>query len=188
MFAQLLAKVASGENSLRDQAMVLLSFKAGLRAQEIAGLEWTDVTDAKGVIRSDHFLVPSDIAKQKREATLPMHPHLHIVLTQLRTLRPHDRYVIYSLRPQQLKKGRQDRKMSPAAVTMWFKRLYEEHKLEGCSSHSGRRTFITRLARNAGHHDCSIRDVQVLARHQHLTTTERYIEPSANIGRLVSAI
>lgn len=182
MFATLLAKVASGEHSLRDQTMILLSYKAGLRAQEIAGLEWPDVTDPEGAICTDHFLIPGDIAKGKKEATLPMHPHLHIVLTQLRSVRANDQYVIYTLKPGWRKK------MTPAAVTMWFRRLYATHNLEGCSSHSGRRTFITRCARKAGQLECSIRDVQILARHSHLSTTERYIEPSANIGRLVAAI
>jgi len=71
---------------------------------------------------------------------------------------------------------------------VWFKRLYDRLELEGCSSHSGRRTFITRLARRSGLHDCSIKDVQNLAGHAHLGTTEAYIEPSPNVARLVAAI
>lgn len=183
MFTTLLAKVAAGDHSLRDQTMILLSYKAGLRAQEIAGLKWSNVCDANGAVRSDHLFVPSSIAKGAKEATLPMHPHLYILLTQLRSMRPDDQNVIYTIKPQ---KGRKH--MTPGSVKMWFLRLYEAHKLEGCSSHSGRRTFITRLARKAGQYDCSIVDVMKMARHAHLSTTERYIEPSEHVGRLVAAI
>ena len=183
-FTSVLAKVAQGPDALRDQAMLLLSYKAGLRAQEIAGIRWTDVTDALGNVRDDHLFVPSSIAKNEREATLPMHPHLYIVLTQLRAARPGDHYVVY---PSRRGAAGSDC-MTANAVALWFRKLYEGSGLEGCSSHSGRRTFITKLARTAGKFDCSIKDVQRLARHAHLGTTEGYIDPSPTIGRLVSAI
>ena len=56
--------------------------------------------------------------------------------------------------------------------TAWYKKL----GFEGCSSHSGRRTFITNAARKISTVDGSIRDVQVLARHSSLQMTQRYIE------------
>jgi integrase len=194
MFNSLLADVAKGEHGLRDQAMLLLSYKAGLRAIEIAGLDWTDVTDAKDVVRTDLLFVPSDIAKNGRERHVPMHPHLALVLAMLRRDRPNDIGVIYGVgRPSTFfnvpRSIRQTNpRMSARAVAMWFLRLYRKYDLKGCSSHSGRRTFITKLARNAGKHDCSIKDVQLLAGHAHLGTTEHYIEPSPNVGRLVAAI
>ena len=182
MFMEILSHVATGPHPLRDQAMVLLSFKAGLRAQEIAGLRWKHVTDAKGVVRSDFLFVPSSIAKGHHEATLPMHPHLSIVLGLLRSQHPDAAFVIYGT------KTAEPSPITIAAVRKWFERLFADRKFEGCSSHSGRRTFITQAARKAGVCDCSIRDVQILARHAHMGTTERYIEPSEHIGRLVSAI
>lgn len=181
MFARLMLEVAKGPRSLRDQVMILLSFKAGLRAQEIAGLEWTDVTDAEGVIRSDVLFVPGDIAKRGLERSIPINPHLYTALIQLRLQRPNDRHVIYAANPSK-------KKMSPNSVTVWFSKLYAQHGFSGCSSHSGRRTFITRLARRSGLYQCSIRDVQNLAGHRNLGTTEHYIELSENVGSLVAAI
>ena len=58
----------------------------------------------------------------------------------------------------------------------WFHGIYAELGLNGCSSHSGRRTFITRSARIIAKVGGSLRDVQELAGHRALTTTERYIE------------
>lgn len=47
---------------------------------------------------------------------------------------------------------------------------------DGCSSHSGRRTFITSAARTIGRFGGSLRDVQMLARHSSLGMTQAYIE------------
>jgi integrase len=181
MLARLIDHVGRSEHSYRDKAMVMLSFKGGLRAQEIAGLQWTDVTDAEGVVRTDFFTIPGDIAKKGRERNVPMNPMLRDALLLLQMHRkplPHDRVIYGILKPE----------MTAIGVTVWFHRLYEKMGFDGCSSHSGRRTFITRLARRAALHDCSIKDVQNLAGHAYLSTTERYIEPSPNVGRLVAAI
>ena len=37
--------------------------------------------------------------------------------------------------------------MSAESITVWFHRLYGSLGMDGCSSHSGRRTFVTKAAR-----------------------------------------
>jgi integrase len=66
--------------------------------------------------------------------------------------------------------------LRPTSVVNWFAALFEELGFEGCSSHSGRRTFITAAARNIHRSGCSLRDVQLLAGHRSIETTERYID------------
>ena len=61
--------------------------------------------------------------------------------------------------------------------------LYDEAGLQGCSSHSGRRTFITNAAKLVAKAGGSLRDVQELAGHRALTTTERYIEGDRDAQR-----
>ena len=66
--------------------------------------------------------------------------------------------------------------MRANSIVNWFVAMFAELELEGCSSHSGRRTFITAAARNAHRAGGSLRDVQLLAGHQSIDTTQRYID------------
>ena len=60
-----------------------------------------------------------------------------------------------------------------------FQRLYACAGIQGASSHSGRRQFVTQLADQG----INARLVQVLARHKHLSTTQRYIDVNENALR-----
>lgn len=63
----------------------------------------------------------------------------------------------------------------------WYRSL----GFAGASSHSGRRTAITNWARKISTVGGSLRDVQILAGHSALTTTQRYIEAHADAQRRV---
>ena len=79
--------------------------------------------------------------------------------------------------------------MRATSIVNWFASLYRELGFEGCSSHSGRRTFITNAARNVHRTGCSLRDVQLLAGHASIETTQRYIDgDTAGQRRLVSLL
>lgn len=162
----------------RDRVMVLLSTKAGLRAAEIAGLTWPMILDAGGRLAGEIALANS-IAKKGSGRTIPMAPLLRSALLRLR--RSGDQgHVIKSERGEA---------MRPGSVVNWFKALYAKLGFLGCSSHSGRRTFITIAARRVEKSGGSIRDVQQLAGHRSLTHTQRYIEPhSAAQRRLVNLL
>ncbi len=109
----------------RNAVIVLLSFKAGLRACEISGLTWAMALKPSGRL-AEHITI---------------------------------------------------------GIVNWFHGLYADLGLNGCSSHSGRRTFITRSARIISKFGGSLRDVQELAGHRALTTTERYIEGDRDAQR-----
>src|SRR5262249_16302815 len=78
--------------------------------------------------------------------------------------------------------------LSPATVRVGFHRLYPSLKMDGCSSHSGRRTFITRAARRVSQVGGSLRDVQELAGHTSLAMTQRYIEGDTEAKRKLVAL
>ena len=53
-----------------------------------------------------------------------------------------------------------------------FGELYRKAGVDGATSHSGRRSFITKLA----HNGISAKVIMTLAGHKHLSTTQRYID------------
>lgn len=158
----------------RDAAMFLLSIKAGLRAKEISGLTWAMVMDAEGQI-GDVMALENQVSKGKSGRSVPMNSALQDALKTLQEQRGEkakdDWPVIYSER---------GRGMSAASIKEWFLRLYDSLGMIGCSSHSGRRTFITRAARKVSVVGGSVRDVQQLAGHSSLAATQRYIEGSSD--------
>jgi integrase len=78
--------------------------------------------------------------------------------------------------------------MRPVSVVNWFAAAYREVRLDGCSSHSGRRTFITRAARLVHKAGGSLRDVQLLAGHRSIQTTQRYIDGDTEVQRKLVAM
>ena len=78
---------------------------------------------------------------------------------------------------------------SAQAVVNMFQRWYRRLGFVGCSSHSGRRTFITNAARKISTVGGSLKDVEELAGHANLRTTQRYIDanPDAQV-RVVSLV
>jgi len=73
--------------------------------------------------------------------------------------------------------------LTASSVTQWFFPLYRDVGMTGWSSHSGRRTFITRAARKVSEVGGSVRDVQQLAGHASLQTTQRYLEGDTDAKR-----
>jgi integrase len=158
---------------IRNRLLVLLSVKAGLRAGEISKLAWEMVVDGSGAIAATLEL-PDRTAKKGSGRRIPIHPELRTALTAWRDLTTGSGPVIKSERGVA---------MTPASVVNWFAVAYRAVGLTGCSSHSGRRTFITRAARLVHRAGGSLRDVQVLAGHSSIQTTQRYIDGDSDAQR-----
>jgi integrase len=73
--------------------------------------------------------------------------------------------------------------MTSVSIVNWFAGAFRVVGLEGCSSHSGRRTFITRAARVVHQAGASLRDVQLLAGHRSIQMTQRYIDGDTDVQR-----
>src|ERR1700675_96210 len=175
-----LAELDTRRYPLRDRVIFLLSIKAGLRAKEVSSVTWAMVTDAEGEI-ADVIAWENKASKGRGGGRhIPIHPDLKVALIALHRdrgekARP-DMPVIHSER---------DRGLSAAAVVVWFHRLYASLGMVGCSSHSGRRSFITRGARRISEVGGSLRDIQQLAGHASLSTTARYIEADHEAQRKI---
>jgi len=174
-----LALISNHRQQARDRVMFLLSVRAGLRAGEIAQLTWSMVSNPDGTI-GDEIRVHRSIAKKGSGRTIPLATDLRASLVALKAERGErakpDWEVVHSER---------GRRLSPNVVSQWFLALYKRAGLEGCSSHSGRRTFITNCARRISTVGGSLKDVQSMAGHRSLVSTSCYIVENADAKRQV---
>lgn len=181
MVAATMKHVRSKRYPVRDSVMLLLSVKAGLRAGEIAKLTWPMLLDAGGGV-GKVIELHNIAAKKLHGRTIPINPVLKKALLRLHRQQefPVEGNVVMSERKQP---------MTPASVVKWFQALYREMGFDGCSSHSGRRSFVTRAARIIHLVGGSLADVQQLAGHRSLETTQAYIEGDSRIKqRLVARL
>lgn len=160
-------------HGLRDQTVFMLSVKAGLRAKEIANLKWEMVVGPDGEVGTAIHL-PNIATKGNSGRIIPLNKQLRINLLALlerakadKCFKIEDSFVVTTERSE---------RTSAQAVVNMFKRWYHDIGLLGCSSHSGRRTFITNAARKIGTVGGSLRDVQMLAGHSSLSITQKYID------------
>src|SRR5215469_4838869 len=153
--AQRRAVLAATKDSPTLYAMTLLSLKAGMRAKEIASVTWAMVCDAEGNL-ADVIALQNTASKGKRGGrVIPMNAELRAALQALWT--PGCTGVVI--------RKRGGVPSNANAVTVRFHHLYASLGFSGASSHSGRRTFITKMARKIVTVGGSLRDVQELAGH-----------------------
>ena len=179
---RLLKVAGTSRHPLRNKVIVLLSVRAGLRAGEIANLDWSMLTDGRGKVAS-LLELPGRITKYGMARRVPLHPELKTALTALArkggTRGPvvaSERYTSGAAQPQALH-------MTAKSIVNWFTGACREAGLEGCSSHSGRRTFVTRAARLIHKAGGSLRDVQQLVGHRSIETTQGYIDGNGDAQR-----
>ena len=175
----LLSFLSTRRHPARNRVLALLSIKAGLRAGEISKLTWAMLTGPDGSVGS-LIELQDKAAKMGSGRRIPINVELGYALTILRASCDGTGPVIRSERGGH---------MTPVSIVNFFAIAYQAIGLDGCSSHSGRRTFITKAARQVHRTGGSLRDVQLLAGHAHLNTTMHYIESDTDAMRkLVSLV
>jgi len=173
----------SKRNGLRNETIFLFSVRGGLRAKEISQLSWKEVCDSGGEV-SDHIRLTDRSSKGKSGRIIPLNKDLRRNLTELldnqrKTYRSFNIETSFIVRTE-----RSPFTTSQTVVNMfygWYRRL----GLLGCSSHSGRRTFITETSKKISLVGGSLRDIQMMAGHKSLQTTQRYIEGDSDSQRKV---
>ena len=172
-----------GRNGLRNQTIFLLSVKSGLRSKEISQLQWSEVCNSDGEVDT-HINLTNRSSKGLSGRTIPINKDLRNNLIELldeqrRLFRSFDLNTSFVIRTE-----RSPFTTSQTIVNMfqsWYKRL----GLLGCSSHSGRRTFITECSKKISLVGGSLRDVQMMVGHRSLQTTQRYIESDSQSQKKV---
>ncbi|MFH0987248.1 MAG: site-specific integrase [Candidatus Micrarchaeota archaeon] len=165
-----LSYLSTTRHGLRNKVIFLLSARAGLRATEIAHLTWNMLTDASGALGNCISLTDS-ASKGKSGGVVWLNKELKAALDgyrkSLKNVSADDRVI---------RSERANGSMTAQVIVNMFAIWYKKMGFDGCSSHSGRRTFITNAARKISSVGGSMRDVQALARHSSLSMTQKYIE------------
>jgi integrase/recombinase XerD len=126
------------------------------------------LTDAEGNL--GHALhLRDEASKGTSGRVIPLNKELHTALQKLHNARGRER----------------SQRTSASAIVSLFASWYRAAGLQGCSSHSGRRTFIANAAHTISTVGGSLRDAQILAGHSALSTTQRYIEADAEAQKRV---
>lgn len=169
-FTWLLDQIQYRPHAHRNAMMLKMLHGAGLRVGELAALLVSDVVNVDGSIRDQVILQPHQ-TKGHRQRVVYLNDKLQLELADyLQTVDQRGRLF------KTQKRDHFTANTLQAVVTCFYRRA----GLVGCSSHSGRRSFITKLA-SAG---VSARVLQELAGHQNLATTQRYIDVTDAMKRL----
>jgi integrase/recombinase XerD len=167
---QVLEHVNAGRHAHRNRCFILLTHLAGLRVGEVASLRWMDVMTADGQIKDEVRLLP-EMTKGKHARTVFISTRLRQELQQYadiyRRAAPLDCPLFYS------QKGARSG-FTANSLTQTIAKLYRGAGLDGATSHSGRRTFLTNLA-NKG---TAIHLLRTLAGHRSISTTATYLYSS----------
>ena len=167
---QVLEHVNAGRHAHRNRCFILLTHLAGLRVGEVASLRWLDVMTADGQIKDEVRLLP-EMTKGKHARTVFISTRLRQELQQYadiyRRAAPLECPLFYS--QKDARKG-----FTANSLTKTVAKLYRGAGLDGATSHSGRRTFLTNLA-NKG---TAIHLLRTLAGHRSISTTATYLYSS----------
>ena len=167
-FKRLLVIAKNGKHAIRNIAIVYCSFGLGLRAKEITSLSIEDVSDQDFQLL-DEINLKRFMTKGEKQRTI------YLSNKKIReALQEHLYSLKKQLKPQSrpLFETQKNDRFSPDTLQKWFRDLYDKAGIHGASSHSGRRTFITRLIE----HGADIKAVSKLAGHASIMTTAIYIE------------
>lgn len=172
----------SKRNGLRNQTIFLLSVKVGLRSKEISQLSWKEVCNSEGEVDVNINLT-NKTSKGKSGRIVPLHKDVRKNLIEL--LEIQRGYSDFNINTSLIVRTERSQTTSSQTIVNMFQRWYGGLGLIGCSSHSGRRTFITETSKKISLVGGSLRDVQMMVGHSSLQTTQRYIESDSESQRKV---
>lgn len=170
---RLLAHIAAGSHSHRNRVIVMLSYQAGMRAGEIALLKWSDILSANGSVKSE-IVLRKETTKSNDSRIVYVNKTLQKELT--------DYLNSFETLPnikQPFVKTQKGSAFTSQTLRQMLAKLYQDAGIDGASSHSGRRAFITKLATNC----VSAKVIMTLAGHKNLTTTQQYIDVNDDMLR-----
>ena len=157
--------VSTRPHAARNRVMILLTHWAGMRVGEVAALRLSDVLDTAGNVRSEIRL--------DAQQTKGKHARVVFVSERLRKeLSSYCKDLATSNANRPLFATQKRSAFSANTLCHTLNSIYQHAGIDGASSHSGRRTFITTLASKG----VGVRVLASLAGHRSIQTTQAYID------------
>ncbi len=164
--------IALKKHAARNRAMFLVTLYAGLRVGEVASLRYMDVLDIDNDVR-DEIRLDASVTKGNIARTVFVNAKLRKELKYYISFTP------YQNLADKLFYTQKNEGFTANTLTQFFHYLYRSAHIDGATSHSGRRTFITTLA-NKG---VSVRLLASLVGHKNISTTQFYIDVNDDMKR-----
>jgi len=136
------------------RAFVVFALNTGLRRAELCNAKWEHIADG-------WLTIPGETAKSRRRDSIPLNAAAKAALA---TLHPAGEYIFPSPTGGPMERS---------TINRALKRLFKAAKITGCSPHTLRHTFASKMV------DCApISTVRELMRHSDIKTTMRYVHES----------
>jgi len=156
---------AKSKHAKRNRAILLLTHYAGMRIGEVAAVRFCDILAADGTVR-DEINLSAAQTKGARSRSVLLNERMKAELTA------YAQSVKIKDTKQALFSTQRSDAFTANSLTQIVNGIYKRAGLDGATSHSGRRTFLTNLAERG----VSVRVMMALAGHRNMATTQRYID------------
>ena len=180
---RVLLHIAANKHASRNRAIFLMTTNCGMRVGEVAAVRLCDVLTSDGKIRDEIHLKAEQTKGNKGRTVMlskkiqeEIHNYLSVrfKLKDLLAVTLTDTNRALFANQKNCHRG-----FSANTLAQFFTTLYARVGIDGASSHSGRRGFITNLA-NKG---VSVRVLMELAGHSSMAVTQKYIDVNAEMLR-----
>ena len=170
----------SNKHGIRNTCCLYISYFLGLRAKEIASLRISSFVDTSGNLKKEVLLKRNMTKNSVQRRCYLTNDKLKKVVTEYLELRKKTN--TYHL-DATLILSQKRCAFTPDTMQKLFGRMYRAVGLDGASSHSGRRTFATKLIENG----VALTNVQKLLGHKNVQTTTLYIQENPMLLGKISA-
>ena len=178
-FKHVVAVANTRPHTKRNIALLYMSFGLGLRAKEMASLRVNDVLGSDGQLLDEINLKRKMTKGDKQRHVYLTNKKVRNALTEYLNKRKKDT----GFNPEGILFQSQKGQFSPNSLQQLFHRMFKQAGLQGCSSHSGRRTFATRLIEDGK----DIKAVSMLMGHASIAMTARYVEDNPERLKKIAA-
>jgi integrase/recombinase XerD len=171
---RVLDHIATRKHAARNRVMLLLTHWAGLRVGEVAALRYCDVLAGDGSVR-ETVLLSAEQTKGRHARTVFLSERVRKEIAAYVRVAPStnpERALFYTQKNPL-------RGFTANTLAQFFLGLYRAARIDGASSHSGRRTFATTLASKG----VGVRVLMRAMGHRNISTTIGYVDANDDMLR-----